>query len=109
MHGNETCSMHGNGTCSMHGNGQRGLTSHEVLRGRLHLSTATPFRLSETFFFFGFMSNGFLCPLFSESVRLSAAETMGRGSIEDAPSAVVYGAVQSRDIEVQLYLPLHAL
>jgi hypothetical protein len=26
---------------------------------------------------------------------------MARGSLEDAPSAVVYGAVQSRDIEVR--------
>jgi hypothetical protein len=26
---------------------------------------------------------------------------MARGSLDDAPSAVVYGAVQSRDIEVR--------
>jgi len=56
--------MHGNGMCSMHGNGQRGLTSHEVLRGR-HLSTASPFRLSETFFFLGSCQMDF-CLLFTE-------------------------------------------
>ena len=33
--------------------------------------------------------------------RAFSTSHMARGSLDDAPSAVVYGAVQSRDIEVR--------